>query len=40
MGQDSQVGSIVVDAAKTNLSKAVFITNEDKSVWIPCHRLV
>ena len=27
------------DAVKTDLSKAGFVTNEDKSVWLPCQRL-
>ena len=31
--------SIVADAVRTELSKARFVTNKDKSVWIPCHRL-
>ena len=37
--KDSQVCSIVADAVKTDLFKAGFVTNEDKSVWIPCQRL-
>ena len=37
--KDSQVCSIVADAVRTDLSKAGFVTNEDKSVWIPCQRL-
>ena len=36
---DSQVCSIVADAVRTDLFKAGFVTNEDKSVWIPCQRL-
>ena len=36
---DSQVCSIVADAVRTDFSKARFVTNEDKSVWIPCQRL-
>ena len=31
--------SIVADAVRTDLFKAGFVTNEDKSVWIPCQRL-
>ena len=31
--------SIVEDAVRTYLSKAGFVTNEDKSVCIPCPRL-
>ena len=31
--------SIVADAVRTDLSKTRFVTNEDKSVWIPCPRL-
>ena len=27
------------DAVKTDLSKVGFVTNEDKSVWLPCQRL-
>ena len=37
--KDSQVCSIVADAVRTDLSKVGFITNEDKSVWIPSQRL-
>jgi len=37
--KDSQVCSIVVDAVRTDLFKAGFVTNEDKSVWIPWQRL-
>ena len=37
--KDSQVCSIVADTIRTDLFKAGFITNEDKSVWIPCQRL-
>ena len=36
---DSQVCSIVADAVRTDFSKARFVTNEDKSVLIPCQRL-
>ena len=36
---DSQVCSIVADAVRTDFSKARLVTNEDKSVWIPCQRL-
>ena len=36
---DSQVCSIVAGAARTDFSKTRFVTNEDKSVWIPCQRL-
>ena len=36
---DSQVYSIVADAVRTDFSKARFVTNENKSVWIPCQRL-
>ena len=31
--------SIVADSVRADLSKAGFVTNEDKSVWIPCQRL-
>ena len=31
--------SIVADAVRAYLFKAGFVTNEDKSVWIPCQRL-
>ena len=31
--------SIVADAVRTDLFKAGFVTNEDKSVWIPCQGL-
>ena len=37
--KDSQVCSIVADAVRTDLFKAGFVTNEDKSVWIPSQRL-
>ena len=37
--KNSQVCSIVADAVRTDLFKAGFVTNEDKSVWIPCQRL-
>ena len=37
--KDSQVCSIVADAVRTDLFKAGIVTNEDKSVWIPCQRL-
>ena len=37
--KDSQVCSIVADAVRADLSMAGFVTNEDKSVWIPCQRL-
>ena len=37
--KDSQVSSIVADAVRTDLFKAGFVTNEDKSVWIPSQRL-
>ena len=37
--KDSEVCSIVADAVRTDLSKAGFVTNEDKSMWIPCQRL-
>ena len=37
--KDSQVCSIVSDAVRADLSKAGFVTNEDKSVWIPSQRL-
>ena len=36
----SQVCGVVANAVRADLSKAGFvITNEDKSVWIPCQRL-
>ena len=31
--------SVVADAVGTDLFKAGFVTNEDKSVWIPCQGL-
>ena len=37
--KDSQVCRIVADAVRTDLFKAGSVTNEDKSVWIPCQRL-
>ena len=37
--KDSQVCSIVADAVRADLSMAGFVTNEDRSVWIPCQRL-
>ena len=37
--KDPQVCSIVADAVRADLSTAGFVTNEDKSVWIPCQRL-
>ena len=37
--KDSQVCSIIADAVRADLSKAGFVTNEDKSVWIPSQRL-
>ena len=37
--KDSKVCSIVADDVITDLFKAGFITNEDKSVWILCRRL-
>ena len=30
---------VVANAVRADLSKAGFVTNEDKSVWIPCQRL-
>ena len=36
---DFQVCSIVADAVSADLSKAGFVTNEDKSMWIPSQRL-
>ena len=39
IGKDSQVCSIEADAVRTDLFKVGFVTNEDKSVWIPCQRL-
>ena len=38
-GKDSQACSIVTDAVKTDLYKAGFVSNDDKSVWTPCQRL-
>ena len=38
-GKDSQACSIVADAVKTDLYKAGFVSNDDKSVWTPCQRL-
>ena len=32
-------GGVVANAVRADLSKAGFVTNEDKSVWIPCQRL-
>ena len=29
----------LANAVRDDLSKAVFVTNEEKSVRIPCHRL-
>ena len=37
--KDSEVCSIVADAVRADLFKAGIVTNEDKSVWIPCQRL-
>ena len=37
--KDSQVCCIVADAVRADLSKTGFVTNEGKSVWIPCQRL-
>ena len=37
--KDSQVCGVVANAVRTDLFKAGFVTNEDKSVWIPCQRL-
>ena len=30
---------VVANAVRADLFKAGFVTNEDKSVWIPCQRL-
>ena len=35
----SQVCGVVANAIRADLFKAGFVTNEDKSVWIPCQRL-
>ena len=35
----SQVCGVVAYAVRADLSKAGFVTNEDKSVWIPCQML-
>ena len=37
--KDSQVCRVVANAVRADLFKAGFVTNEDKSVWIPCQRL-
>ena len=37
--KDSQVCGVVANAVRADLFKAGFVTNEDKSVWIPCQRL-
>ena len=37
--KDSQVCSIVADSVRSEVSKAGLITNDDKSVWIPCQSL-
>ena len=37
--KDSQACSIVADAVKTDLYKAGFVSNDDKSVWTPCQCL-
>ena len=37
--KDSQVCGVVANAVRADLSRAGFVTNEDKSVWIPCQRL-
>ena len=36
--KDSQVCGVVANAVRADLSEAGFVTNEDKSVWIPCQR--
>ena len=35
----SQMCGVVANAVRADLSKAGFVKNEDKSVWIPCQRL-
>jgi len=37
--KDSQVCWVVANAVRADLFKAGFVTNEDKSLWIPCQRL-
>ena len=37
--KDSQVCGVVANAVRADLSRAGFVTNEDKSVWIPWQRL-
>ena len=37
--KDSEVCGVVANAVRADLFKAGFVTNEDKSVWIPCQRL-
>ena len=37
--KDSQVCGVVANAVRADLSKAGSVTNEDKSVWIPCQWL-
>ena len=37
--KDSQVCGVVANAVRADLSRASFVTNVDKSVWIPCQRL-
>ena len=32
------MSGVVANAVRADLSKAGFVTKEDKSVWIPCHR--
>ena len=37
--KDSEVCGVVANAVRADLFKAGFVTNEDKSVWIPCQKL-
>ena len=37
--KNSQMCGVVANAVRADLFKAGFVTNEDKSVWIPCQRL-
>ena len=37
--KDSEVCGVVANAVRDDLFKAGFVTNKNKSVWIPCQRL-
>jgi len=39
IGKDRQLCSHIAKAVKTDLGKAGFVTNDEKSVWEPCQRL-